>query len=108
MPVDPLKSRALILSDAGKAAGQPARRSDPAAERSADVPAGGDTVELSAASRGMVDRAEEASEVPHGTLSAERMHTILRRLTDGYYDKAEVRGELARRLRHDVANSRPE
>jgi hypothetical protein len=51
---------------------------------------------------------DEAGAVPKGTLSAERMHTILRRLNDGFYDAAEVRTLVARRVALDIGNSRPE
>lgn len=111
MSVDPLKSRPLPASDTGKVASRhQARRSEPGAgERGSDVPAAsGDSVELSAASRGMVDRAGDAPEVPRGALPADRMQAVLRRLADGHYDRPEVREELARRVGPDVANSRPE
>lgn len=52
--------------------------------------------------------ADEAAAVPKGTLSAERMQTILRRLTDGFYDVAEVRTVVACRVALDIGNSRPE
>jgi hypothetical protein len=35
------------------------------------------------------------------------MHTILRRLNDGFYDAAEVRTLVARRVALDIGNSRP-
>lgn len=40
----------------------------------------------------------EADGVPQGTISAERMHTILRRLIDGFYDTAEPRTVVAGRV----------
>jgi hypothetical protein len=55
-----------------------------------------------------VNRIDETGIVPQGTLSPERMHTVLRRLAEGFYDGAEVRAEVARRVAADFSNSRPE
>ena len=55
-----------------------------------------------------MNRIDEAGMVPQGTLSPERMHTVLRRLADGFYDGADVRTEVARRVAPDIGNSRPE
>jgi hypothetical protein len=92
MSVDPLKSRALPPA----VGGEQARRHEASVEdRQSEVPpACGDSVELSAAA-------------PQGTLSAERMQTVLRRLADGFYDGTDVRTEVARRLRPDIGNSTP-
>lgn len=79
MPVNPLKSRPVPSADPGRVAGTP--------------PVSGDS---------------EAGAVPQGTLSSERMHTVLRRLADGFYDGADVRTEIARRVRPDIGNSTPE
>ncbi len=49
---------------------------------------------------------DEAGAVPQGTLSPERMQTVLRRLADGFYDRAAVRKEVARRVALDTGNSR--
>ena len=110
MSVDPLKSRAVPTADAARVAGgEQARRSEAASEeRSTEAPqVSRDSVELSAASRGLVGRVEDAA-VPQGTLSAERMHTVLRRLAEGFYDGVDVRTEVARRVAPDIGNSRPE
>jgi hypothetical protein len=45
---------------------------------------------------------DEAGAVPQGTVTPERMHTVLRRLADGFYDRADVRMEIARRLVPDM------
>jgi hypothetical protein len=45
---------------------------------------------------------ETGREIPQGELPADRMRTILRRLADGFYDRPEVRDELARRVRPDL------
>jgi len=45
---------------------------------------------------------DEAGAVPQGTVSPERMHTVLRRLADGFYDRAAVRMEVARRIASDI------
>jgi hypothetical protein len=102
MSVDPLKARALSPADAGKLAG--GRRPESAAERPADahpLPAG-DSVELSSASRGMAERTAGGREIPQGHLPGDRMQAILRRLADGFYDRPEVRDELARRMGPDL------
>ena len=111
MSVDPLNSRAVPSADSGKVAGsQSARRPEqPAEERHGEAThAAGDSVELSATSRALVEHADGAHGVPQGTMSSSRMQEVLRRLTDGYYDGAEVRAEVARRVGHDLGLSRPE
>ena len=40
--------------------------------------------------------------VPQGTLSPERMQAVLRRLADGFYDRADVRSEIACRVARDI------
>lgn len=111
MSVDPLNSRGLSSADAGRIAGsQSARRNEPPVEGPQDELAhsSGDSVELSAASRTLVDRADGAGDVPQGTVSSTRMQEVLRRLTDGYYDGAAVRAEVARRVQPDLGLSTPE
>lgn len=111
MSVDPLNPRGVPSTDAGKVAGShSARRQDPPVEQpqGETTRAPGDSVELSAASRTLVERADEAARVPEGTVSPTRLHEVLRRLTDGFYDGADVRTEVARRAQHDLGLSRPE
>ncbi len=111
MSLDPLKSRALVSSDPSRVAGsQQSRRQEvPGEELQSDAPqASSDSVELSAASRGLIGRADEADSVPQGTLSPERMHAVLRRLADGFYDGADVRAQVARRAAPDFGNSKAE
>jgi hypothetical protein len=107
MSVDPLKSRAVPSADPGRVAGaEQARRSESLSEeRPTDAPqVSRDSVELSVVSRGLVSQGDEAGAVPQGTLSAERMHSVLRRLADGFYDWADVRTEVARRVAPDIGN----
>jgi hypothetical protein len=108
MSIDPLKARALSPADAGKLAG--GRRAESATDRPAEAqsPAAGDSVELSSASLGMARQADTARQIPRGELPAERMQAILRRLADGFYDRPEVRDELARRVGPDLHTLRSE
>lgn len=108
MSVDPLKARALSPAEAGKLAG--GRRTESAADRHGEAQPmpPGDSVELSSASLGMAQQTETAREIPQGELPAERVQTILRRLADGFYDRPEVRDELARRVHPDLPNPRSE
>jgi hypothetical protein len=111
MSVDPLKSHALPAADLGKIAGaHQSRRQEPSVEqRSAESSVtSSDSIQLSDVSHGLVRNAQDASAVPQGTLSPERMHTVLGRLADGFYDGADVRAEVARRVAGDLGNSRPE
>ena len=74
MAVDPLNSRAVPSADSGKVAGsQSARRPEqPAEERHGEAThAAGDSVELSATSRALVEHADGAHGVPQGTMSPE-------------------------------------
>jgi hypothetical protein len=108
MSVDPLQSRAVPSAEPSRiAASEQVRRQEAVAEKplSEAPPVSGDSVELSAASRGLVDQANEAGAVPQGTVSSERMQTVLRRLADGFYDGTDVRTEVARRAGLDLDNS---
>jgi hypothetical protein len=109
MSVDPLKARAVSAAQADKIAGG-ARRAEPAAGRHGETQPlpSGDSVELSSASLGMVEQAESGREIPRGELPADRIHAILRRLADGFYDRTEVRDELAGRVRRDLPNLKSE
>ncbi len=109
MSVDPLKARAVSSPQAEKASGG-ARRTESAADRAAEVPLlpAGDSVELSSASLGMVEHTASGHEIPKGELPAERMHAVLRRLAEGFYDRPEVRDELARRVGPDLPNLKSE
>jgi hypothetical protein len=69
---------------------------------SADQPQSADQVQLSAASRTLVQRADEADRVPEGTIAPERMRDVLRRLESGHYDSDEVRATIALRARQDL------
>lgn len=103
MSLDPLKSRSLPPTDPPTVTrDEHAQRQEQG--RSSDTPqVSGDSIQLS--SRGPMSRVEEAGAVPQGTLSPERMQTVLRRLADGFYDRAAVRMEVARRVAPDIGNS---
>lgn len=106
MSVDPLKSQPAPPSDAGRsdsaqAAQRAAARGDAAAAESS-APVAGDSVELSAASRKLIEQAGPAGEVPHGTVSADRMREVLGRLASGFYDRPEVQAQTARGLAKDL------
>jgi hypothetical protein len=109
MSVDPLKGHALPSTDMSRVAEQKARRAEGSAEErpTESGHAAADSVELSPASRGL-GRAEASEGVPQGTLSDARIRQVLRRLVEGFYDTTDVRAEVARRIRPDFGNSRPE
>jgi len=57
-----------------------------------------DRVDLSEAAKALADR-EEAR--PSGSLSPERLRDVVTRLASGFYDRPEVRAEIARRALRD-------
>ena len=63
--------------------------------READLSA--DTVEISAEVIGSTE-----ADIPHGTLSAERLRELNRRIADGHYDAPAVRDAIAGRLLNDL------
>jgi hypothetical protein len=110
MPVDPLNTHGPAAGGRPKVdANRPARQTEltPEQRQGETAPSSGDSVEVSAASRELVDQAE-GSRVPAGTLEPARMQEVLRRLAEGFYDSAEVRADVARRARQDIGLSRPE
>jgi hypothetical protein len=111
MSVDPLKSHSLPQADAGRlGASASARRSDAAAgdTPSDPVAAAADRVQLSAASRTLVEQADEASRVPQGTLAPERLRELLHRLSGEFYHSADVRDAIAAGVRRDLGLSTTE
>ena len=68
------------------------------------VPADG-TVEPPTISRSLVEPGETAGAPPHGTLSAERLREVLRRLNSNFYDRADVRDEIALRVARELASA---
>lgn len=112
MAVDPMQSNPPTQADVSRlgAAGS-VRRPESAAESRAEAAAAapGDRVQLSATSRTLVEQADDADRVPHGTLSAERMRDILRRLaSDHYQHDADVAEAVARGVRRDLGLSTAE
>ncbi|HYC33608.1 MAG TPA: hypothetical protein VEB59_15065 [Gemmatimonadales bacterium] len=101
MALDPLKSGHLPPADAGRIASSQASKRDIAPARADDErqAASSDSVELSAASRGLSDGTEA---VPSGTISAERLREVARRLAQDHYDTSEVRDTVARRALRDL------
>jgi hypothetical protein len=116
MSVDRVNANNVPQPDAGRLdASQAARRSAQAAEdqTASAAPAQGkpaaDTVELSAASKSLVEQAGDTGDVPpSGTLSAERLKTVLDRVESNFYDRANVRNEIASRVAKDLGPSRSE
>jgi hypothetical protein len=106
MSVDPLKSSSLSQADAGRiGASASPRRPDaaPGSETPTDGPASAaDRVQLSAASRTLVEQADDAGRVPQGTLDPERLREVLRRLSGEFYHGAEVRDAIAAGVRRDL------
>jgi len=62
----------------------------------------GDRVQLSDTSRalGQVGAVEA---IPRGTLEPDRLRTILSRLAAGFYDRADIRGQIASHLQLDLS-----
>jgi hypothetical protein len=110
MSVDPLKSNALAHADAGRTgSSSAARRSDASSvESQSEQPIAADSVQLSAASRSLVEATAEADRVPEGTLSPERMREVLRRLDQDQYSSAEVQDKVAHAVLRDLGLSRTE
>jgi hypothetical protein len=111
MSVDPLKSNAMSQADPGRRGSSAARRSDASSttENQPDQPgAAGDRVQLSAASKSLVERTDDADRVPEGTMTPERMSEVLRRLQTDHYNSAEVRDKVAHEVRKDLGLSRTE
>jgi len=60
-----------------------------------------------ARSRRLVEQAGETGGAPpQGTISAERLREVLDRLTTGFYDRPEVRDQVARAVTRDL-DTRP-
>ena len=81
-----------------------ARQADPAADVAAGARTQGappDQVELSEAAREL--QANLATRPP-ADLSPERWNTILGRLSQGHYDRPDVRDRIIERLAHELEN----
>lgn len=112
MAIDPTKSGGIPAYDAAraaqaKAAARPPRETAEAAEANPaqQARAAADQVQLSAASRGLVETAQAPAPVEGAGatgLSAERLKTVLERLQNGFYDRADVRDATARGLKADL------
>jgi hypothetical protein len=111
MSVDPLNPNGGSPADPGRLdASHAARRSSPAIrddKGDAAPPNQGrtaaDRVELSDASRNLVEQAKGAAETPpSGTVSAERLRTVLARIDSKYYDSAAVRDQVAHHVAKDL------
>jgi hypothetical protein len=108
MSVDRLSAN-MPQTDAGRLdASQSARRTHETGERAASsgpetARPQVDTVELSAASKGLVERAGASADAPpSGTLSADRLKEVLQRVESSYYDRADVRDKVADRVAKDL------
>lgn len=67
------------------------------ADRARETDLSADTVEISADVIGSTE-----ADIPHGTLSAERLRDLNRRIADGHYDTPAVRDAIAGRLLNDL------
>jgi hypothetical protein len=110
MSVDPTKSNAVPNEDPSRCgptsdAGRP--DDHPTVESPPEQPAA-DRVQLSEASRSLVDRTDEADRVPEGTVSSERMCEVLRRLAQNHYGSPEVQDKVAQAVLQDLGLSRTE
>jgi hypothetical protein len=99
MPIDPVGPpktyNARLPPDAAQSARHPAPEAEgkPAAQTGLSAE---ETVELSAASRSLVEQAGESGEAPpHGTISAERLREVAQRLKSNFYERPEVRDHIA-------------
>ena len=83
--------------DALKASRDPQRSNAEAAQ-------GGDNVQLSEAARTLAEQARAVSDTVRtsGTVSADKLAVISKRIQDGFYDTEAVRHEIARRLLPDL------
>ncbi len=97
MPVDPIKAKGVPPHNTSPTSGgrsglrqSGAGPAEPAVQASTV-----DTVQLSAASRRLVEPTGQA-EVPQGTLSAARLASVLRRLGTDFYDSPAARADTAR------------
>ncbi len=63
-----------------------------------------DRIELSDAARKLASEAPDVSQeiTESGTLSPERLTTVTKRLSEGFYDNEAVHNEIARRLMPDL------
>ena len=109
MAIDPTKSGGIPAYDATRAAAQkPAqreKRTDDAERNGAASRAAADQVQLSSASRGLVETAQAPAPVENASavgLTADRLKTVLERLQSGYYDSPAVRNGIARGIRTDL------
>ncbi len=108
MAIDPLKSGGLPRAGQSRPRVEDtaAARNGAAGTGSPSTPApAGDTVELSAASRSLVS-SSEAADRSGPTLSPERMRQVLDRIVNDYYDRAEVRDQIARSLARELASTK--
>ncbi len=64
----------------------------------------GNKVDLSTAPGSPLEGGETADAPPHGTLSADRLREVLERLKSNFYDRPEVRDQIARRLAQDLGS----
>lgn len=111
MAIDPTKSGGIPAYDAARsaqakaAARTPRDTAAPEENPAQQARAAADQVQLSAASRGLVETAQAPAPVEGASatgLSAERLKTVLERLQNGFYDRADVQDVTARGLKADL------
>lgn len=108
MSIDPTTSGGVNPYDAARTAQSSAARDQRKADQApADTKprSTGDSVQLSAASRNLVETAQAPTPVD-GTsaagLTAERLKQVLERMQTGHYDSAEVRDRVAHGIARDL------
>jgi hypothetical protein len=103
MSVDPLEAHNAGLSPEAAQAGRRAAPEGEGKPATDNARSREDRVELSDASRSPVEQAgETAGAPPQGTISAERLREVLDRLKTNFYDRPEVRDQIARDLAKDL------
>jgi len=107
--MDPIKATPQQISDPSlrqastqaKAAAGAARRAAPLPPDVATPAPAQDSVELSDAARALAETAGPGA--PAGaSLTPERLRTVLDRVTQGFYDRPEIRDAIARQVAPDL------
>jgi hypothetical protein len=98
-PSDQPQRPGIRRTDRPVSPGVPVRPSEPATPPVSGTR--GDEVQISSQAREL-QQLDAATRGPGGELSAARMKEVLSRLSDGHYDRPEVRDQVLRQLRKDL------
>ena len=98
-PSDPSPRPGIRRTDRPAAPSVPARSSDPAAPATSGTRR--DDVQISSQAREL-QQMDTETRGPGGELSAERLKQVLGRVSDGHYDRPEVRDQVLHQLRKDL------